>query len=220
MQRFQLLVWPDIRANWRYLDRAPDAAALEGAAEVYRRVAAMDAESPLRLQFDNEAQEMFVAWNSDLESRIRADETSPVMQAHLAKYRSFMPSLALLFSVADNRLHSVSLHHAQLASDWCDYLEAHANRVYASQTRPEKTAAISLSKKLVNGWKRTEGFFTLRDLYRNCWTGLATPDEARAAIRILEDYGWVRKKTEMAATGRPSDSYAINPRIGVQHAGN
>lgn len=220
MQRFQLLVWPDVSSDWRYVDRAPDATALERAAEVYQRVAAMDAENPLRLQFDKGAQKMFVAWLSDLEARARKDDTGPVMQAHLAKYRSLMPSLALLFSLADGNLQSVCLRHAQLASDWCEYLEAHADRVYASLTDPAKSAAIVLSRKLAKGWRRAEGFFTLRDLYRNCWAGLKEPDEARAAMRILEDYGWVRKETSTSATGRPSEAYAINLRIEAQHEGN
>ena len=220
MQRFQLLVWPDAATEWHYVDRAPDTEAAECAAEVYRRVAAMDAENPLRLQFDDRAQEMFIAWLTDLETRIRRDGTSAVMQAHLTKYRSLMPSLALLFSLADGGVQSVSLRHAQLASDWCDYLEAHAQRVYACQTTPEKSAAIALGKRLANGWRRAEGFFTLRDLYRNQWAGLTTPDEARPAIHILEDYGWIRKETTTPATGRPSEPYAINPRIEAHHAGN
>lgn len=220
MQRFQLLVWPNVQPGWRYVDRAPDATAAERAAEVYRRVAAMDAENPLRLQFDEEAQQMFIVWLTDLETRIRKDDISPVMQTHLPKYRSLMPSLALLFSLADHRLESVSLHHAQLASDWCDYLEAHANRVYAAQTSSEKSAALALSKRLANGWRRKEGFFALRDLYRNGWTGLTSPDEARAAIRILEDYGWVRKEACASSTGRPSELYAINPGIEERDAGN
>ncbi|MEO6965532.1 MAG: YfjI family protein [Acidobacteriaceae bacterium] len=220
MQRFQLLVWPNVKADWRYVDRAPDAKALECAAEVYRRVAAMDVENPLRLQFADDAQALFIDWLTDLERRIHADETSPVMQAHLSKYRSLMPSLALLFSLADGKLESVSLHHAQLACDWCDYLETHARRVYASQIRPEQIAAIALSRRLAKGWKRAEGQFTLREVYRNGWAGLTTPDESRAAIQILEDYGWIRKETETPATGRPSEFYTINPRIEVRHAGN
>ncbi len=220
MQRFQLLVWPDMKADWRYVDRAPDAKALECAAEVYRRVAAMDAGNPLCLQFADDGQELFIAWLTDLERRIHADETGTVMQAHLAKYRSLMPSLALLFSVADGKLQSVSLHHAQLASDWCDYLEAHARRVYASQVRPEQSAAIVLSKRLAKGWKRAEGQFTLRDVYRNGWAGLTTPDESRAAIQIVEDCGWIRKETDTPAIGRPSEFYTINPRIEVRHAAN
>jgi putative DNA primase/helicase len=219
MQRFQLLVWPDAKSEWRYIDRAPDTMALERAAEVYRRVAAMDAEKPLRLQFEDEAQLMFIAWLTDLETRARKDDTSPVMQAHLAKYRSLMPTLALLFSLADGRLESVSLHHAQLASDWCDYLEAHARRIYASQTSPEKSAAIALGKKLAKGWGRAEGFFTLRDVYSKHWSGLSNPEEARPAVRVLEDYGWIRKETCTPATGRPTELYAINPRIEGHHAG-
>ncbi|HVC90424.1 MAG TPA: YfjI family protein [Acidobacteriaceae bacterium] len=219
MQRFQLLVWPDVKSAWSYVDRAPDAMAAERAAEVYRRVAAMEVENPLRLQFDNAAQQMFIAWVTDLETRIRRDDTSPVMQAHLAKYRSLMPSLALLFSLADGKLESVSLHHAQLASDWCDYLEAHARRIYASQTSPEKIAALALSRKLANGWRRAEGFFTLRDAYSKHWSGLSNPEEARPAVRVLEDYGWIRKETCTPATGRPTELYAINPRIEGHHAG-
>jgi len=141
------------------------------------------------------------------------------MQAHLAKYRSLMPSLALLFSLADGEMESVSLAHAKQAADWCDYLEAHARRIYASRMKPERTAAITLSKRLAIGWRRTEGFFTLRDLYRHCWSGLAEPDEARAAIRVLEGYGWVRKAPANLSLGRPSETYFINPGIGVNHAG-
>ena len=110
MQRFQLLVWPDAKTDGRYVDQAPNIEALERAAEVYRRVAVMDVDNPLRMQFDDPAQEMFIAWITDLEQRIHTDETGPIMQAHLAKYRSLMPSLALLFSLADGKLESVSLH--------------------------------------------------------------------------------------------------------------
>ena len=79
------------------------------------------------------------------------------MQAHLAKYRSLMPSLALLFALADGHTDSVPISHARLACDWCDYLETHANRVYSAQARPEHHAAIALSKRLAKGWKRVEG---------------------------------------------------------------
>jgi len=182
-------------------------------------VAAMDPEKPLRWQVEAAGPELCIAWLTDLERRIHADDTSPVMQAHLAKYRSLMPTLALLFSLADGRLESVSLHHAQLASDWCDYLEAHARRIYASRISPEKTAAIALGKKLAKGWRRAEECFTLRDVYSKHWSGLSNPEEARPAVRVLEDYGWIRKGTCTPATGRPTEVYAINPRIEGHHAG-
>jgi putative DNA primase/helicase len=218
IQRFQLLVWPDTKQEWAYRDRAPNAGAMKAAENVYRRITEMSAENPLRLKFAPDAQALFIAWLTDLEARLRADDTSPFMLAHLSKYRKLMPSLALLFALADESLQSVGLHHAQQAADWCDYLSHHARRVYASRISPERLAAISLSRKFSRGWKRDSGTFTIRDVYSNDWSGLGTPEEARAAVRVLEDAGWVRAEQYKPETGRPSEVYAINPKIGGSHA--
>jgi hypothetical protein len=64
----------------------------------------MDYESPLVLTFAPDAQALFREWLSQLEARLRGDELAPVMQAHLAKYRSLMPSLALLFSLRSRHI--------------------------------------------------------------------------------------------------------------------
>ena len=220
IQRFQLLVWPDIKQGWAYRDRTPNAGAMKAAESVCRRIAEMDADTPLRFRFASDAQALFVEWLSDLETRLRADDISPFMQAHLAKYRKLMPALALLFSIADNSLEAVGLHHAQQAADWCEYLAHHARRVYASRISPERLAAISLAQKLAKGWKREAGAFTARDVYRNEWTGLRTPDEVRAAVRVLEDAGWVRPRKLESDAGRPSEAYTINPKIGGAHVGD
>jgi putative DNA primase/helicase len=219
IQRFQLLVWPDIPRTWQYIDRHPDTVALENAARVYQRIAAREADNPLRLHFDDDAQALFKQWLTDLEPRIRDDSLSPAMQAHLAKYRSLMPSLALLFALADGHTDSVPLSQAQLACDWCDYLETHANRVYSAQARPEQHAAIALSKRLAKGWKREDGFFTVRDVYRSGWTALDSPETARGALLVLEEFRWVRRETDAQSPGRPSETYYRNPRIGGTHAG-
>jgi len=219
VQRFQLMVWPDIPPAWRYVDRQPDTNALECAGQVYRRMAALEAADSLRLQFDDEAQTLFEQWLTDLEKRIRGEEVAPVMQAHLSKYRSLMPSLALLFALADGHTDCVPISQARLACDWCDYLETHAKRVYSAQTRPEHHAAIALSKRLATGWKREDGFFTVRDVYRSGWTALDSPDAARGALLVLEEYGWVRRETGAQTNGRPSETYLINPTIGGTHAG-
>jgi putative DNA primase/helicase len=219
IQRFQLLVWPDIKHEWSYRDRTPDAGAMGAAEGVYRRIAGMSEENPLRLKFASDAQALFVEWLSDLEARLRADDVSPFMQAHLSKYRKLMPALALLFSIADGSLEVVGLRHAQQAADFCDYLEPHARRVYASRISPDRLAAIFLAQKLTKGWKRESGAFTVRDVYQNDWSGLGTPEEVRAALRVLEDAGWVRPEKRKCDTGRPSEVYAINPRIGGAHVG-
>jgi putative DNA primase/helicase len=218
VQRFQLMVWPDIPPAWRYVDRQPDTDALEYAAQVYRRMTALEAADPLRLQFDDEAQALFEQWLTDLEQRIRGEDAE-VMQAHLSKYRSLMPSLALLFALADGHTDCVPVSQTRLACRWCDYLETHARRVYSAQARPGHHAAIALSKRLAEGWKREEGFFSVRDVYRSGWTALDSPDAARGTLLVLEEYGWVRRETDTQAPGRPSETYRINPRIGGNHVG-
>ncbi|MGC2639837.1 MAG: YfjI family protein, partial [Acidobacteriaceae bacterium] len=141
IQRFQLLIWPDVKTSWSYQDRTPNATAMKAAGNAFRKIAEMDAENPLRLKFSPDAQALFVEWLSDLETQLRRDDLSPFMQAHLAKYRKLMPALSLLFSLADGSLEAVSLRHAQQAADWCEYLKPHARRVYASRTTPERLAA-------------------------------------------------------------------------------
>jgi Protein of unknown function (DUF3987) len=193
---------------------------MKAAEGVFRRIAEMDPEKPLRLKFAPDAQSLFVAWLTDLETRLRSHDTSVFMQAHLAKYRKLMPALALLFSIADGSLDSVCLHHAQQAADWCEYLEAHARRVYASRISPERLAAIQLSEKITKGQLGASGSFTVRDVYRPQWSGLTTPEEARAALAVLSDFGWVRQEIRKPENGRPSEVFIINPKIGGPRAAN
>jgi hypothetical protein len=50
------------------------------------------------LRFDDKAQRIWNAWRDQLETRLRSAEMvdTPAFMAHLAKYRSLVPSLALL----------------------------------------------------------------------------------------------------------------------------
>ena len=214
MQRFQLLVWPDFNDKWRYVDRAPNVAAQRRADDVYQQLIRSDAENPARLRFDPAAQRLFIAWLTGLETKIRSDDTPPVLQAHLAKYKKLMPALSLLFALTDGHTDIVPLESARRAAAWCEYLETHARRVYASKLAPEMAAAQTLARKLKAGQFKAHASFTLRDVYRKQWAGLTTPDEARAALHILCDYRWVRKPQPASdGAGRPSETYEINPRI-------
>jgi Protein of unknown function (DUF3987) len=214
IQRFQLLVWPDPQPSWTYHDRAPSPAAREHAELVFRRLAEMDGKEPRRYKFSDAAQALFVAWLTELETTLTAEAVAPVMLAHLAKYRSLMPSLALLFALADGCENEVPLRHAQQAAGWCEYLKMHALRVYSAKLTPERSAAALLAKRLREGWKEREAAFSLRDVYAGNWASLATPEEARPALHILEEAGWVRKDVRAAgALGRPTERWSINPRI-------
>jgi Protein of unknown function (DUF3987) len=216
LQRFQVLVYPDISPDWRYVDRAPRPEAISNAQCMYHRLANLDPAQPLRFRFDRDAQKLFVAWLTDLEGKLRGIGLHPALVSHLAKYRSLMPSLALLFELADDGVENVSLEHGRQSAAFCDYLESHARRIYSMIISPERQAAAELGRHLAAGWKRTEGIFTVRDVYRNDWRMLTTPDAVRRALAIVEDAGWVRLALLESKTtgGRPSEVYAINPKVG------
>lgn len=217
MQRFQLTVWPDISPTWENIDRLPDREARENAYRVFETishykpknatsVSAYD-EIPF-LRFTHEAQELFTEWRTELEHRLRNNDEPPCLEAHLAKYRSLIPSLALLLHVADNKTGSVGITELEKALAWGEYLESHARRVYSLGTKADIESAQRLLKQLQKG--ALEDPFTLRDVYRHGWSGLTTPQEAESALVTLEEYHYIQR-TSSTTGGRPTELFWINP---------
>jgi putative DNA primase/helicase len=222
-QRFQVMVWPDPpKGDWKLVDRPPNARALAIAERVFTQLANLPVDDPpVQLRFGPEAQALFEAWWRDLEKKVRSESgLAPVMVAHLAKYRSLMPSLSALFEMADRladggHLRDVvyaSRDHAEEAIAFCGYLESHAQRVYACVVSPECRAARELGKHI----KRSDipQSFTTRDVYIKGWSGLDKPETARAALSVLEDAGWVRRVVSGAPStgGRPAENWIVNPK--------
>jgi len=156
LQRFQILVWPDPPASWRNVDRWPNTKAKNRAYEVFKQLDALnpedfgasgdDEEGIPAVRFTDEAQEVFDRWRAELEDRLRSAELPSALESHLAKYRSLMPSLALichLIEYVDSTTDdssteggAVGLRSAVRAAAWCEYLETHARRLYASAENP------------------------------------------------------------------------------------
>ena len=103
-------------------------------------------------RFDSEAQALFYEWLGELEHRLRVQEmdATPAYQSHLAKYRSLMPSLALLIHLLDGASPSdgIPLSCGQRAAAWCELLEAHARKVYSPELDGGLSAAHSLASKI------------------------------------------------------------------------
>jgi putative DNA primase/helicase len=220
LSRYQIAVFPDTPLI-PSVDREPNKYAMDEARKVYRRLAAMDASQPLLLRFDAPAQELFFEWLADLKRTRAGDEIAPSLREHLAKYDSLMPKLAGLWSLADGPERTISLFHARKAAACCEWLESHARRVYSSRIDPAKAAVIRLGAKLKKGWKRRDGDklkenqFTVREVYLKGWIDLKEPEVVRAALRFLDDHGWVRPVDSESSKsgGRPPEIYEINPRI-------
>jgi putative DNA primase/helicase len=113
IQRFQVLAWPDTPPDWCYVDRPPNAKAAAAALGLFERLVGLDAENPTYLKVSEDAQLLFIAWLTELEQKVRGTELHPALVSHLAKYRSLMPALAVLFELADGGTAEVSLEHAQ-----------------------------------------------------------------------------------------------------------
>jgi hypothetical protein len=221
LQRFQVAVWPDIaKGSWRDVDRWPDTKAKNEAFAVFRHLdeltaASVHAESAddgtafLRLAPD--ARERFVSWRGKLETRIRAGEEHEAFEAHLTKYRKLVPALALIVHLAGRNTGPVTLSAIERALLAADYLESHARRIYSAAIRPDTAAARELAKHLHKG--DLPAGFTARDIHRKGWTGLATKEEAEAAIAGLLESDWLRELPDEPGPGRKTKRHAINPRI-------
>ncbi len=158
----------------------------------------------------------------DLEQTLRAETEHPVWRSHAAKYRSLMPSLALIGhlidGVAEGPTGPVSHAAAARAVAWCAYLQGHARRLYASVTDRAQVAAALLAAQLTHG--RLPSPFTARDVYRNAWTGLTEPRVVQEALEGLAELGWLRPETVRGLDGgRPSVRYRTNPRLSVDRPG-
>jgi len=207
-QRFQILVWPDTKQDWELVDRRADLRAIEVAGRVYSTLANLPSDNPIVLRFAPDSQRLFFEFWGELERKIRSESgLHPAIVAHLSKYRSLMPTLAGLFELADAVEAGISLSdaritldHAKQAAALCSYLESHANRVYGCLVTPE----IGLARELAQHLKASHlpPVFTTREIYNKGWRGLDSPDSARAALRLLEEFDWVQEIAEAATQGK------------------
>ncbi len=214
MQRFQVLVWPDVQPSWEEIDRLPDSRAERRVEEILDRLLELSPEDPFRTRFSGAAQELFGTWRRELEQKIRGDHLEPALQSHLAKSRSLLPKLALLFHLTEGgREEEIPLLQAQRAANFCAYLEAHARRVYGCVASLPLRLAASLGQRLRTGSLGNR--FRVGDVYLQGWAGLDTGERARVAIGVLVDAGWVRpsRVVEGRRGGTQSEEYRVNPAI-------
>lgn len=217
MQRFQLLVYPNPSRSWKNIDRTPDQAAKEQAEGIIKRLDRIDAmrvdadeEDIPVLRFDSPAQALFNEWRGILEHRLRDGSEHPLMEAHLAKYRSMVPSLAVILHLAVAEEGPISYDAIERAIAWAEYLEPHARRVYAPGISPDLTGAHAIATRIKSGDLGES--FTARDIYRNGWSGLSTRDAVVAGLKVLEDFNWVYSQV-IETGGKPRYEYALNEAL-------
>jgi putative DNA primase/helicase len=200
-QRLQITFFPDAQP-WVLVDRTPNVRAMETARRCFARLDALCGGDPFVLRFDDHAQQFFYEWWTDLENEIESGALEhPALIAHFAKYRSLMPSLALIFHLFDlaatgdfevllqTGLPGVSEDAARKAAAWCELLGEHAKRVYGMAIRAETAGARSILRKITAG--KLKPIFTARDIYRQGWSGLTTSQDCTGPLQTLVDFRYI-----------------------------
>ena len=220
IQRFGMMVWPDLDPNWQEVDRQPCSIARADAFAVFDRLARLTPDSvgaqideynPDRayLRFDPEAQAEFRVWLSALEHRLRRDELHPAMESHLAKYRKLVPVLALIHHLVSNRSGPITLDSLEAACAWGELLESHAARVYGAAIDDSVNGARTILRKAKAGDLGTT--FTRQELHQKKWSGLTEIQPVIDAIERLEAHNFLRiKKADTG--GRPSIICTLSPK--------
>lgn len=230
LQRFQLLVWPDVPKEWKNIDRLPDAVAKNRVYEIFKQLDLFTTMiDPLVLgtdipaiHFSEDAQKIFDLWRANLEQRIRSGDMSPALESHLGKYRSLLPSLSLIFQLCNDldqviETTCVNVEAINRAIKWCNYLETHAVRLYSSAVNHRMESAKALLKKIQK--KEVRDGFTSRDVYANHWSKLSDTEEVKAATEILIMCGWIRSE-EIKTTGRSKQIFKIHPQLRLDEKEN
>ncbi|BCF95567.1 hypothetical protein PPGU19_001360 [Paraburkholderia sp. PGU19] len=222
MQRFQLAVYPDDRDTSTLIDAQPNLQAAGMVAALFKRLAHLDPtsigaqqanigghEGRWYLHFAPDAQDIYNAWYPKLMRQTNRASHAAV-GSHFGKYRSLVPSFALIIHLAAGGVGPVSKPALQLAIGWAAYLRLHAKRIYNYSTRGDALAALALGEAIQAG-KLRDGF-SLRDLQRKNWSGLPTRERCQQAIEILAERNWLCIE-RVESNGKVTERCRINPAL-------
>ena len=223
-QRFQLLVYPDIKNDWMQVDRPPNMTAAMEAESIFTRLTNIDpiAIGAIKhyegaipvLKFDEVAQAKFNKWWSLLENDLRRAVRHPALESHLSKYRKLVPAIALLHHLIEDQNGSIGVRSLNCALKWHGFLFSHAERCYAGISATSHAGARLLLNRIKSSEIR-DGF-TVRDLYRKGWSLLSSPKEATEATEQLCDLGWLRSvkdERKSLEEGKPATRYFVHPSL-------
>ncbi|WP_396605004.1 YfjI family protein [Bradyrhizobium sp. YCK136] len=217
IQRFQMTVWPDDRASWRWVDRKPDMKARLAYEKVFRDLFDLsmgDTDKPAILRFSPQSQALFEQWMTEIQAEARSGSLPSTLESHVLKMPKTVAALALLFELADGGRFEVNEVAMRRALGWADYLRSHANRLYsAGETMAENGARLIVERR-----HQLPEPFTPRDVQRKGWASLNDRDAVASAIDMLIGTHHCREipSTGHPAGGRPSVAYSWNPSLKVE----
>lgn len=212
LERFQLVVYPKLSLTWKLIDRKSNEAAEKKATQAFEALDQIEnsTESLKTIKFNSEAQAMANTWRCRLESRLRNEKLSPIMLSHISKYRSLMPSLALIFTLLESggKLVEVNELNTTRAIKWCDILESHTLKIYQTTIHNPYRTAKNLANKIEQGLIADQE--KVRNILRRNWAGLKKSEDLEQALKTLHKTNWLRVE-RIKTKGGISETVRINP---------
>ena len=91
-----------------------------------------------------------------------------------------------------------------------EHMRKHAQRAYGVASMPPEVRAASRIGEII----KAEGLrqISTRDIQRRDLVGIQSAKEIGPAFAVLQDAGWLAP-IQQSGPGRPSKSYAVNPRL-------
>ncbi len=219
LQRFNLLVWPEITPKFINIDRFPNKEAKESVLVVFRRLYALtaaDLETTTEysaipaLRFTDEAQDCFDQWREGFENGLRSSDEHPALVAHLTKHRKAVPVLALLIHLCEGGTGAVELEPLKKAIRWQEYLKTHAAKVYGGIRNGGVSPAREILRRICEG--DIKDGFTVRSISQRHLAGLDDEASVKSGIDVLTAAHCLREDITPTG-GRSLVTYRINPKI-------
>jgi hypothetical protein len=220
-----LFVYPDrVRREWTDAE-IPDAA-YDPVRRVLDALYARDGDEPLVVTLTTRARALWREIVNALYAEADAPDFPDALRGPWAKLEAYVARLALVLHLTRAALDGgISAAHCDetslaAAADIVAYLKSHARRVYARLiARPEDVRQL----RILSWIREHGGACTARDLARARVAGIASADDARAALTEIASRGWGRTELAPNAHGRPTlriTLYALDNMTICGEAGN
>lgn len=164
LQRFQLMVMIE-KPTFKYVDKASNTIAEKGYWDLVNNILSS---KPIEFaaQYDKKNNEVYYRFSYDasltfelwmIENHkkvIEEHERNIALSTHLGKFDSLFASIALILFYADKVRgytdeSEIPDKYAHMAWEWCDFLEAHARRIYDIESISDRKI-LKLEEKIIN----------------------------------------------------------------------
>ena len=172
--------------------------------------------------FDKEADKVVGKWLEFIAQRCNEEEnkndSDTFVIAQLSKFKSVVPSLALIIQLADHNEGPVCLNSLYKAIHISTYYEQHFRRWLVGAEsfgdNSENARCHRIARAILDGELDNE--FTVSDIHRKRYKILKVADDIRLALEQLIDYGWLTSfegHTGKSNAGRTTTVYSVSPRV-------